>query len=273
MPELPEVETLRRMLRPQLQGKYVESVSVREKRLRWPVADELADGLTGCRILDIGRRGKYLLIETDGGTLIVHLGMSGTLLLSAGAPPPHPGKHDHFICRFRGDLCMTYNDPRRFGSLHWVETEPLQHPLLRSLGCEPLQDDFSDAYLSQQCAGRSTAVKTLLMNARIVVGIGNIYACEALFQARIRPHRLGSALEEDQVKRLRQSVCSVLRRAIEAGGTTIRDFKDVEGKPGYFAQELQVYGREGLPCHRCGAEIVNEPLGGRATCFCPDCQQ
>lgn len=271
MPELPEVETLRLALRSPLQGRRIEAAQVRQRQLRWPVADGLEEQLTGSRIREVGRRGKYLLLETDNGTLIVHLGMSGRLSLAVAAEVS-AAKHDHFVCALEGDLQLVYNDPRRFGSLHWVQSQPLQHPLLRHLGPEPLGNAFSEAYLAEQCARRRTAIKTLLMNSRIVAGVGNIYACEALFKARTRPHKACDTLRSEQIASIRHSLCAVLRQAIEAGGTSIRDFKDLQGNPGYFAQELRVYGRQGEPCSVCGAAICNRPMAGRATCFCPSCQ-
>lgn len=272
MPELPEVQTLCSALRLHLPHRKILSVQVRQPKLRWPVPENLAQRLIGRDIRTVARRGKYLLLHSQQGTLIVHLGMSGTLHLSSGGEAA-AGRHDHVLWQLDGGLQLAYRDPRRFGSLHWTGEDPLEHRLLKRLGPEPLGNGFTADYLLRRCEGRRTAIKSLLMDAGAVAGIGNIYACEALFEAGLRPHRSCGSLGSAELEPLTRSVRDVLRRAIEAGGTTIRDFQDMHGTPGYFAQQLQVYGRQGQACRRCGAEIRNQPLSGRATCFCPVCQQ
>ncbi|KAB7627356.1 bifunctional DNA-formamidopyrimidine glycosylase/DNA-(apurinic or apyrimidinic site) lyase [Alkalilimnicola sp. S0819] len=273
MPELPEVETTRRGVAPHVLGRAVVEVRVREPRLRWPVPPELAEGLTGQRIQAVERRGKYLLFATAAGTLLLHLGMSGSLRVL-----PHweaPARHAHVDLGFEHGHWLRYTDPRRFGSLHWWLGDPLQHPLLAHLGPEPLAEEggFDGAWLYARAKGRRVSVKALLMDSRTVVGVGNIYANEALFLAGIRPDRAAGRISRARYERLAQTVREVLARAIEAGGTTLRDFTSGEGKPGYFAQQLHVYGRGGQPCPRCGDALREQRLGQRATTWCPRCQR
>lgn len=271
MPELPEVETTRRGLAPLVVGRRIEALEVREPRLRWPVPAELAAVLPGQRIDSIARRAKYLLFGTDAGTLLVHLGMSGGLRFHEACAPP-PGKHDHLDIRFADGACLRYHDPRRFGSVHFT-AEPERHPLLADLGPEPLSDAFTADYLADACRGRAVAIKAHLMNARIVVGIGNIYANEALYRARIHPARPAGRIARARFVALVDSIRAVLEDAIERGGTTLRDFAASDGRPGYFQLDLDVYGRDGEPCRRCGAPIRAVIIGQRSTYYCPRCQR
>lgn len=271
MPELPEVETTRRGLCPLLVGRRVTGVTVREPRLRWPVPDDLGTVLTGQAVRGIGRRAKYLLFQMDAGTLIAHLGMSGSLcVVDAGTPP---GPHDHVDIAIEGGTLLRLRDPRRFGSLHWTVDDPAGHPLLRDLGPEPLGDAFDGRYLFRRSRGRQVVVKAFLMDSHIVVGVGNIYAAEALFAAGIHPARAAGRVGGQRYDRLARAVRSVLAAAIQAGGTTLRDFRGGDGRPGYFQQTLSVYGRAGKPCPRCGTAIELTRQGQRATCHCPACQR
>lgn len=271
MPELPEVETIRRGLAPHLRGRAINRVVVRERRLRWPIPADLEALLQRQVIQDIRRRGKYLLMETGRGTALWHLGMSGSLRL---LPTNQiPGKHDHVDILLDPALCLRYHDPRRFGSLLWAGESPFTHPLLRSLGPEPLGDDFDGDTLHRTGRGRVVAVKNLIMDSRVVVGVGNIYANEALFLAGIRPDRSAGKISRSRYRRLAGAIRAVLTEAIAQGGTTLRDFVDGEGRPGYFSQSLRVYGRAGLTCERCASSIRVQQLGQRATYFCPGCQR
>jgi len=270
MPELPEVETTRRGLAPHVVGRSIAAVEVRERRLRWPVAKTLAGKLAGQRIDALERRGKYLLFGTRAGTLLVHLGMSGSLRYLSD-PPAH-GPHDHVDLLLAGGGCLRFNDPRRFGS--WVLTSrPEAHPLLKPLGPEPLSDDFTAEYLASACRGRRVAIKPHLMNGRVVVGVGNIYANEALYRAGIHPLRAAGRIARARFEPLVESVRAVLLDALAEGGTTLRNYVDGDGNPGYFRQSLNVYERAGEPCRRCGARIAERVIGQRATYFCPRCQR
>jgi formamidopyrimidine-DNA glycosylase len=271
VPELPEVETTRRGIRTALRGRQVTEFVLRDHRLRWPVDHALAKILPGQRVRDVRRRAKYLLIELDGGTLIAHLGMSGSLrVLPAGTPWL---KHDHYELRLDRGGCLRFNDPRRFGSLHWVTGDPLEHPLLAGLGPEPLAREFDGAYLASRARGRRVAIKQFLMDQRIVVGVGNIYASEALFRAGIHPRRAAGRVSTERYARLAVAVKAVLGEAIKQGGTTLRDYVNADGMPGYFRQELFVYERDGQPCRRCGTPIRKLAQGQRSTYFCPACQK
>lgn len=270
MPELPEVETTRRGIEPHLLGRAVKAVRLRTGKLRFPLQQSLCSILPGRRFKAITRRGKYLLFHAEGGTLLVHLGMSGHLHLSAPGSPE--GKHDHFELELEDSYLLRLNDPRKFGAVLWLEGDPYRHPLLAGLGPEPLTDDFSADYLYEISRKRSVAVKLLLMNSRLVVGVGNIYANEALFQAGIAPQRPAGGLSSAECERLVTAVKSVLTEAIQRGGTSLRDYVNVEGNPGYFGLNLMVYGREGEECRVCGAPLQHSRLGGRATCWCPLCQ-
>ncbi|HEU4620034.1 MAG TPA: bifunctional DNA-formamidopyrimidine glycosylase/DNA-(apurinic or apyrimidinic site) lyase [Gammaproteobacteria bacterium] len=270
MPELPEVETTRRGLEPLVVGRSIERVEVREPRLRWPVEKALGSRLAGRLVTAVGRRGKYLLLTTDDGTLLVHLGMSGRLRYHSTPPPPD--KHDHVDLLFAGGAVLRFRDPRRFGSLHF-SAAPERHALLRDLGPEPLGPGFTGEYLERACRGRRVAIKPHLMNSRVVAGVGNIYANEALYRAGIHPARQAGRIARPRLEGLVERVRDVLAEAIERGGTTLRDFADGDGNPGYFQLALRAYGRAGEPCAECGATIRLAVLGQRATYYCPRCQR
>lgn len=271
MPELPEVETTRRGIEPLILGKTVARVLVHNASLRWPVPESLVRQLPGETVLAVERRSKYLLIRCRKGTLIVHLGMTGHLRVDRVADPLR--KHDHVEIVFGDGSALRFNDSRRFGAMLWTTGDPLQHERLAGLGPEPLGPAFTATYLEGRARGRVIAVKPFLMTAAVVVGVGNIYASEALFRAGIDPRQPAGRVGARAWERLVVSVREVLDEAIRAGGTTIRDFADSAGKPGYFSQELRVYGRAGEPCRSCGAAIRLVRLGQRSTYFCPDCQK
>lgn len=271
MPELPEVETTRAGIAPHITGLHVDRVVVRDRRLRWPVTPSLAKQMRGQQIESVTRRAKYLLMGTPAGTAILHLGMSGSLRILTRAVAPLP--HDHVDICFEDGSLLRFNDPRRFGCLLWTRSDPLQHPLLRELGPEPLSRSFTGDTLYSDAKGRKVAVKNFIMNARVVVGVGNIYASEALFRAGIHPRRPAGRIGAERYRVLASEIKKVLRAAIRAGGTTLRDFTDSDGVPGYFARALKVYGRDGEPCRRCGGQIRQEVIGQRSTFFCPDCQR
>lgn len=270
MPELPEVETTRRGLLPLIVGRSITGVTVRHRGLRWPVPRALAEKVTGRRVAGIARRGKYLLLDCGRGTLIVHLGMSGSLRVAPRDAVPGPW--DHFDLEL-GDEVVRLRDPRRFGAVLWHEGDPASHRLLRRLGVEPLSDGFTAAFLHAATRRRQADIKQVLMNAAIVVGVGNIYASESLFRAGIRPDTPASRLSLERCARLVDAVKATLARAIETGGSTLRDFFAVDGKRGYFQQEYFAYGREGEPCRQCGAKIRRIAQGGRSTFYCPRCQR
>lgn len=271
MPELPEVETIRCGIEPFIKGRQVTRVVVRTPQLRWPIPVDLADRLCGQRVHGVERRGKYLLLRTGVGTLLIHLGMSGFLRVLQLPQPP--GKHDHADIEFVGSICLRLNDVRRFGALLWLEGDPLHHPLLADLGPEPLSTELSGDYLYQRSRGRRLAVKPFIMDSKVVVGVGNIYASESLFRVGIDPSRAAGRISLARYRRLAEAIRQVLQDAIAAGGTTLRDFSDQDGRPGYFAQQLQVYGRAGMPCLICSAAIVKIQLGQRSTYFCRQCQR
>ena len=270
MPELPEVETTRRGITPLIQDRLLTRVEVREPRLRWPVTDHLDKILRGQRLGSVGRRGKYLLLIFDHGTLIVHLGMSGSLRVL----PAHtePAKHDHLDLVF-GQHCLRLHDPRRFGAVLWTEAEVMQHELLRHLGPEPLGPDFDGDWLHRAASKRRTAVKNLIMDGRVVVGVGTIYANDSLFMAGRRPDRACNRISRERYGRLAQCIRRVLTAAIAQGGTTLQDFQQADGKPGYFAQELKVYGRSGEACVICDRDIRERTIGQRASYYCVHCQR
>lgn len=272
MPELPEVETTRRGIAPRLAGQRIIAVRVREPRLRWPVSPALADGLPLAPVMAVERRAKYLLIRTATGTAMVHLGMSGSLRFTDPAQPLRP--HDHVELLLADGGALRFNDPRRFGSLLWIPgDDPFVHPLLAGLGPEPLGADFTPAWLRGRSRGRRAAIKTVIMDGRVVVGVGNIYASESLFRAGIRPGRAAGRVSGPALERLVAAIRDVLGAAIAAGGTTLRDFYNGEGKPGYFGREIQVYGREGQPCLACGTPVRQRRIGQRSTFWCPRCQR
>lgn len=270
MPELPEVETTRRALEARLRGARILRVDVRRRDLRRPVPADLPDLLAGRHLAGFGRRGKYLILLTDGPEhLIVHLGMSGRLLLDGAADHPHA----HLLFRFADGRRLVFVDPRRFGLVLPVSGEQLpHHPLLAGLGPEPLDPGFGGAVLRRAFAGRLAPVKNLLLDQRVVAGVGNIYACEALFEARIHPFRPAGELDARACGRLARAVRTVLERAIAAGGSSLRDYVAADGRLGNFQNDFRVYDRAGLPCPRCGTPVVREVHAGRSTFFCPRCQ-
>ena len=271
MPELPEVETTRRGIARHLVGQTVKGVVVRNPHLRQPVPRSLARELPGQVIAAVERRGKYLLLRAGPGTVLIHLGMSGSLRVIDSRVPP--GKHDHVDMELANGRCLRFSDPRRFGLVLWVRDDPLCHPLLQRLGPEPLGNGFDGDYLFERSRSRRVAVKQFLMDASVVVGVGNIYANEALYAAGIDPRRAAGRISRQRYQRLAEGVKAVLRQAIGHGGTTLRDFSDSDGRPGYFAQELMVYGREGEQCKECGAAIQRISQGQRSTWYCPRCQR
>ena len=271
MPELPEVETTRRGIAPHARRRRILELAVYEPRLRWPVAGDLPRRVAGLRIEHVRRRAKYLLIGLEGGaTLLVHLGMSGNL----GAVPATTArlKHDHFDLLLDSGMALRFNDPRRFGSLLYAAGNPNLHPLLKDLAPEPLSAAFDGEYLWRVTRGRRVSIKALVMNSHLVVGVGNIYASEALFRARIRPQRKAHSLSRPESARLARAIRTVLKLAIKAGGTTLRDYRGADGAPGYFRQRLYVYERKGRPCRRCRAPIRGFTQGQRSTYYCPNCQ-
>ncbi len=271
MPELPEVETTRRGIEPHLLNQRVSALLVRQPRLRWPVPEELAALLPGQRVHAVRRRAKYLLLRLDSGGLILHLGMSGSLrVLPADLPAE---KHDHLDLVLEDGNCLRLRDPRRFGALLWQPGNAEDHPLLRGLGPEPLEEHFSGPLLQRIAHTRRVAVKNLIMDSRVVVGVGNIYASEALFLARIHPGRDCRRISAERYGRLAAAIKLVLAAAIEQGGTTLRDFSRADGSPGYFALSLKVYGRAGEPCPTCSRPIRQRRIGQRSSFFCPHCQQ
>ncbi|MEN8204620.1 MAG: bifunctional DNA-formamidopyrimidine glycosylase/DNA-(apurinic or apyrimidinic site) lyase [Pseudomonadota bacterium] len=270
MPELPEVETTCRGIAPHITGQRVTRVIVRNPNLRWPVSKRLGTELTGQIISSVRRRAKYLLLNTGAGTAILHLGMSGSLRFIAATEPP--GKHDHVDIVF-GKAALRLTDPRRFGSLHWTRRPALQHRLINPLGCEPLSDEFNGDHLYRRSRRRKVAVKQFIMNSHIVAGIGNIYASEALFMAGIHPKRAAGKVSRKKYRLLAEVIQEVLGDAIEQGGTTLQDFVNGEGNPGYFSQYLNVYGKAGEPCINCRIPIREIRQGQRSTFYCPKCQK
>ncbi len=271
MPELPEVETTRRGIEPWLVGRRIDALAVRERRLRWRVPRSLPAKLAGARIRSVGRRAKYRLVGTDAGTLILHLGMSGSLrILDAGSPPL---AHDHFDLVLDSGRCLRFNDPRRFGCLLFTASDPARHKLLAGLAVEPLSEEFTGESLWRRARGRSVAIKLFILDSRNVAGVGNIYASEALFRAGIRPGLAAGRVSRARMEALVTSIKDVLAEAIGVGGTTLRDYVNPEGMPGYFRQRLFVYERAGRPCRRCRTPIRQTVQGARSTYWCPGCQR
>lgn len=270
MPELPEVETTRRGLVPHLLDRAVAGVVLRRPALRWPVPREIETLLPGQRIDAVRRRAKYLLLDTTAGSALLHLGMSGSLRVLPEGTPVRP--HDHVDIALDDGHLLRFNDPRRFGCLLWQAPGTL-HPLLAGLGPEPLSVGFDGDTLYRASRGRAAPVKSFLMDQSVVVGIGNIYATEALFAAGVSPLRAAGKVSRERFEALANVVKAILAQAIERGGTTLRDFIHPDGAPGYFAQELSVYGRDGRPCQRCGRTLKSARIGQRATVWCPRCQR
>jgi formamidopyrimidine-DNA glycosylase len=270
MPELPEVETTRRGIAPALVGRRVVDVVVRDRRLRWPIADHLETSLRGEVVRRVERRAKYILIGFDSGTLILHLGMSGSLRIVEATVPPK--LHDHWDIALDTGKVLRFHDPRRFGSAHWTATDPAEHPLLAKLAPEPLSDAFDAAYLYRVTRKRAVAIKQFIMNSQVVVGVGNIYASEALFRAGISPRKAARRLTRAQAEALTMAIKEVLTAAIEIGGTTLRDYVNADGIPGYFRQKLFVYERDKQPCRVCKAPVKQFLQGQRSTYWCSTCQ-
>lgn len=275
MPELPEVETTRRGLAPHVEGRTVAAVVLRRPDLRWPIPPDVAARLPGQRIEAVRRRAKYLLLDTAAGSALLHLGMSGSLRVLPADAPLRAHDHVDIALAPRGRAAarvLRFNDPRRFGCLLWQAPGEV-HPLLRDLGPEPLSDAFDGDYLFARSRGRSAPVKAFLMDQRIVVGVGNIYAAEALFAAAISPLRAAGRVSRERYRILADEVRRILTHAIERGGTTLRDFLAPDGAPGYFEQELAAYGRGGAPCPRCGRPLRQAAIGQRSTAWCARCQR
>ena len=271
MPELPEVETTRRGIAPALVGQRVLGIVVRDRRLRWPIAADLEAAFENRTVRSVERRAKYILIRFDVGTAIVHLGMSGSLRILEAAVPPRP--HDHWDMILESGKLLRFHDPRRFGSLHFIAGDPHEHPLLAKLAPEPLTDEFNAAYLFRKTRNRAVAIKQFIMNSNVVVGVGNIYASEALFRAGISPRRAARRLNRAQAESLTQAIKDVLTQAVEIGGTTLRDYVNADGIPGYFRQKLFVYERGGEACRVCKGPVKQFVQGQRSTYWCRICQK
>jgi formamidopyrimidine-DNA glycosylase len=270
MPELPEVETTRRGVEPHIKHHAIRDIVIRQQALRWPVPKQLARKVRGRKILSVGRRGKYLLLRLDNGTIIIHLGMSGSLRICT--PDATIRKHDHVDFILDNDKILRLHDPRRFGAVLWTAGDPEQHKLLASLGPEPLDDDFNGDYLFEHSRKRTASIKSFIMNSHVVVGVGNIYACESLFLAGINPKRKAGSLSLARCKKLVAAIKHVLNHSITQGGTTLRDYLRENGMPGYFAQRLFVYGKAGEPCAQCGQPIKRIIQQQRSTFYCSKCQ-
>ncbi len=271
MPELPEVETVRSGLAPHLVGETVDRMIIRQRQLRWPISRALPTAVADQTVAAVERRAKYLLFKMTEGCIIWHLGMSGSFRILQD--PPRAGKHDHVDVLLANGATLRFRDPRRFGSLHWTRRDPLRHPLLSDLGPEPLSGNFDGTWLHERARGRHLAVKNFLMDARVVAGVGNIYASEALFEAGVLPSRAAGRISLRRYQQLAQAVKEVLERAIAAGGTTLRDFTLADGQPGYFGQDLNVYGRAKAACPRCRQPIRRCVIGQRSSFYCPRCQR
>ena len=269
MPELPEVETTRRGITPYVSGKQIAKVIVRQRQLRWPIPRNLNQILKNQQINSISRRAKYLLFQTDSGHIILHLGMSGSLRIVANHVDPD--KHDHVDIVFNTQS-LRFHDPRRFGTILWTSKDPYQHKLLQDLGPEPLSENFNGKYLHSLAKSRSVSVKNFIMNSHIVVGVGNIYASEALFLSGIHPQRAAGRVSLSRYEILTKNIKKVLNTAIQEGGTSLRDFVRQDGKPGYFANQLNVYNKQGQPCPQCSTPIQVRILGQRSSFFCKRCQ-
>jgi formamidopyrimidine-DNA glycosylase len=272
MPELPEVETTLQGIAPHIKQQRIAKVTVRQYRLRWPVPANIHTLLSGKTIIALARRGKYLLLTTPTGTVLIHLGMSGVLRLLSKEVDVR--KHDHIDIYFHNGKILRFTDPRRFGLLLWVTGDPYCHPLLENLGVEPLLPAFSAKYLwAKAQATQSVPIKSLVMDSKVVVGVGNIYATEALFQAGIHPLAKAKSLSLEQLQALVKAIKKILRHAIKQGGTTLKDFVNSAGKPGYFSAQLKAYGRSGLPCVVCGLPLQQIRIAQRSTVYCEGCQR
>lgn len=271
MPELPEVEITLRGLQASLQNQTIQKFVIRRSNLRWPIPSQELQQLIGLTITQMTRRGKYLCLATPQANMIIHLGMSGRLRILNQYVSAD--KHDHVDILFKNNMILRFTDPRRFGALLYTTADPQQHVLLRNLGVEPFSRKFSAAYLSRQLANKQLPIKSAIMDQQIVVGIGNIYATEALFKAGIHPLKPANSLLLNELKRLVNAIKFILRTAIAQGGSSLKDFLNSEGKPGYFTQQLNVYGRAGLPCWQCQSQLQQSRIGQRTTVFCQQCQK
>lgn len=270
MPELPEVETVRRGIQPYVLGQTVTEVIIRQPQLRWPVPRNIKNLLPGQTVRSLTRRGKYLLLHFDHGTLLLHLGMSGRLRILP--EPVAAGKHDHADIVIAGSHWLRFTDPRRFGAILWTPDNPLLHPLLADMGPEPLSDNFDNQHLYALSRGKKAPVKAFIMDSKTVAGVGNIYATEALFLAGIRPQTHAGKISLAQYQKLTETIRMVLKSAIRKGGTTLKDFTQSDGSPGYFSIDLLVYGRGGEPCVRCKTTLKSLRTGQRSSVYCPVCQ-
>jgi formamidopyrimidine-DNA glycosylase len=271
MPELPEVETTLNGIKPYITHQQVTNVIVREPQLRWPIPKALKTHLLHHSVQSLSRRGKYLLIQFDNGTLLLHLGMSGRLCVLSEKIAPK--KHDHIDICFANHYCLRFTDPRRFGAVLWTNKDPAMHALIKHMGPEPLTEAFHHDYLWERAHKRKISIKSYIMNGKTVAGVGNIYATEALFLAHIHPERPACSVSQAEFQQLTTIIKSILKKAIEKGGTTLKDFMKPSGSPGYFAIELNAYGREGKPCPRCKTTLKMARIGQRSTVYCPTCQQ
>ena len=281
MPELPEVETVRRGLLPVMEGQRIATAQVNRPDLRFPLPEKMAERLTGQTVLTLRRRSKYILGDLSSGeTLLIHLGMSGRMLISGASvgefhhPHPAPQKHDHVVLAMESGVRITFNDARRFGAMDLMQTADWQaHKLLTGLGPEPLGNDFNETYLAGRLKGRQTPIKSALLDQSVVAGLGNIYVCEVLHRAEIAPSRLASDIAPQQVATLVPLIRTVLTEAIEAGGSSLRDYRQTDGELGYFQHTFRVYDREGEPCTTCATPIIRLVQSGRSSFYCPNCQR
>lgn len=271
MPELPEVETSRRGIEPYLYGKKISDVIIREHKLRWPIPEDLPSLVKGQKIREVCRRAKYIYLKLDNGNIIIHLGMSGSLRICTGRTAPQ--KHDHIDIIVSSKKILRLRDPRKFGCVLWQPGDIEDHKLISPLGPEPLDAEFDAAYLHSKAKKRSCSIKSLIMNSHIVVGVGNIYASEALFRAGINPKRRAGNISLPRIQKLVDAIKLTLSLAIDEGGTTLRDFTGISGQPGYFAQKLLVYGRSGEKCAQCGEPVKQFTQQARSTFYCTRCQQ
>ena len=271
MPELPEAETTLRGIAPHISGQIITQILIRNRRLRWPIPTQLEKIVTGQTLTRLSRRGKYLILHCEEGSLLLHLGMSGRLRILTTDTPPQ--KHDHVDIHFANGTILRFTDPRRFGALLWTEEPPDEHSLLAHLGPEPLTPEFNADYLAQKARRREVAIKSFIMDGKIVVGVGNIYATEALFAARIHPEQAAGKVSRAKLLALTAAIKEILACAIQKGGTTLKDFSGSDGSPGYFSIELQVYGKANKPCPRCTVTLKEIRIGQRSSVYCPTCQQ
>ncbi len=270
MPELPEVETTIRGIKPHLEQNIINKLVIRQPKLRWPIPSDINNNVQNQCINKISRRGKYIIFQLENGAIIMHLGMSGRVKILKDFIPPE--KHDHVDIVFANNTILRYTDPRRFGSVLWIFGEGLNHKLLNKLGVEPLTEDFNADYLLKIAQKRSIPIKSFIMDSKVVVGVGNIYATESLFTSNIHPLTPASKVTKQQMELLVTEIKNTLNLAIKSGGTTLKDFLDSDGKPGYFVQKLKVYGRAGSPCIKCDNKLESLQVGQRTTSFCPICQ-